>query len=262
MLNGRVRVMTDRLVAIVALLVLWQAGSLIVGAYGLPSPAATFDRLLSDLETAWFWTHFVATLHALLHAAAITVLGGLTLGAWLGANRFAGGVAEPILTSLYSLPKITLYPLILLIFGIGFDAKVALGALHGIIPCTLFTASAIRTIPAIYTRAGVAMGMGRREIVRTIMLPAALPEVLTGIRVGLSLTLLGTLIGEMFASQAGMGFMLRDAMERIDAAAITGLAVFLMIFALLLNAGIVTICHALRVPGMAHLKSRTDPAPK
>ena len=67
-------------------------------------------------------------------ALLIRVLGGLGLGVIFGARHLAGEVAEPILAALYSLPKITLYPVILLTFGLGMSAKVAFGAIHGIIP--------------------------------------------------------------------------------------------------------------------------------
>ena len=47
------------------------------------------------------------------------------------AARLAGDVAEPLLVALYSLPKVTLYPLVLLVFGLGIEAKIAFGAIHG-----------------------------------------------------------------------------------------------------------------------------------
>jgi len=52
---------------------------------------------------------------------------GITAGLALGFHRFSGLVAEPILTALYTLPKVTLYPLVLLVFGLGISAKVAFG---------------------------------------------------------------------------------------------------------------------------------------
>ena len=66
----------------------------------------------------------------------------------LGAHRLSGEVTEPILTALYSIPKITLYPVILLLFGLGISAKIAFGVIHGIIPVILFTMNAVRNIRA------------------------------------------------------------------------------------------------------------------
>ena len=94
-------------------------------------------------------------------ALAISLAGGLLLGVALGAHRLSGEVAEPVLVALYSIPKITLYPVVLLLFGLGMPAKIAFGAIHGIIPVALFTMNAVRTIPAVYLRAGRAMRLRR-----------------------------------------------------------------------------------------------------
>ena len=67
-----------------------------------------------------------------------------------------GEVGEPILSSLYSIPKITLYPVILLIFGLGISAKIAFGALHGFFPVALFTIGAMKnTSPVLLKTARV-----------------------------------------------------------------------------------------------------------
>jgi NitT/TauT family transport system permease protein len=72
-----------------------------------------------------FAPHLRETLLAFGQGFVIAVVVGLLIRVPLGAARFAGEVAEPILVALYSIPKVTLYPVILLIFGIGMPAKVA-----------------------------------------------------------------------------------------------------------------------------------------
>src|ERR687884_126719 len=119
---------------------------------------------------------------------------GITLGLVLGLQRFAGDVAEPILVALYALPKVTLYPLILLIFGLGLSAKVAFGVIHGIIPMTIFTLTAVRTINPVHLRTARALRLSPVQVALTVLMPAALPEIVTGLRVAFSLTLLGVLI--------------------------------------------------------------------
>ena len=72
-------------------------------------------------------------------ALALAIAGGLAIGLTLGLSRLASEVFEPMLVAIYSIPKITLYPILLLAFGLGISAKVAFGTLHGIIPIALFT---------------------------------------------------------------------------------------------------------------------------
>src|SRR5262249_28367291 len=114
----------------------------------------------------------------------VALVGGLLLGLALGANRLAGEVGEPILSSLYSIPKITLYPVILLVFGLGVSAKVAFGALHGIFPVALFAIGALRNTSPVLIKTARVLRLAPVETVRTVLLPAALPEIITGLRIG------------------------------------------------------------------------------
>ncbi|MEI9889540.1 MAG: hypothetical protein WDN45_01915 [Caulobacteraceae bacterium] len=68
-----------------------------------------------------------------LAALAIAVPGGLLIGLLTGLSATASETAEPLLLAANSIPKIALYPVVLMLFGIGLPAKVAFGAIHGII---------------------------------------------------------------------------------------------------------------------------------
>jgi NitT/TauT family transport system permease protein len=171
-------------------------------------------------------------------AAAVIPLGvgGLAIGLALGAHRLSGEVAEPILVALYSIPKITLYPVILLLFGLGISAKIAFGVIHGIIPVAIFTMNAVRSLRGVYFRAAKAMRLSPLQTAATIIIPATIPEIVSGFRLGFALTLLGTLIGEMFASQRGIGYMLVKAMETNDVLTVMALALLLITLATIASA--------------------------
>lgn len=226
----------DSLLLILGILALWQVLYWLAGDIALTSPASTAGHLWKLLGTARFWVHAAETARAFSFAVAISIVGGIVLGVMLGINRTSGIVSEPILIALYSLPKVTLYPLVLLCFGLGMSAKVAFGAMHGLIPVTIFTMKAIMQIKPVLWRTAHAMRLSARQTALTIALPAVLPEVIAGARIGFSLTLLGVLIGEMFASQRGLGFLIMSAMGLGDIATIMSVAVFLSVVAIGANA--------------------------
>lgn len=235
----------DALVLILGILVIWQILYWAAGDIALTSPANTAVHLWKLLGTARFWEHAAETARAFAFAVTISLFGGVALGVILGVNRTSGVVSEPILIVLYSLPKVTLYPLVLLCFGLGISAKVAFGAMHGLIPVTIFTMKAIMQIKPVLWRTAHAMRLTTRQTALTIALPAVLPEVIAGARLGFSLTLLGVLIGEMFASQRGLGFLIMSAMGLGDIATIMALAVFLSAFAIATNALLLWLDHAI-----------------
>lgn len=221
----------DKLMLIVALLIGWQLLSLVTGPEVLTSPLATAQRLARLMASSDFAGHAWETGAAFVVALVISLVGGLLLGVLLGAHRLSGEVSEPLLVGLYSIPKITLYPVVLLLFGLGMSAKIAFGAMHGIIPVVLFTMNAVRNIPQVYIRAAHAMRLTPAQMFLHVLVPACLPEIVTGFRFGFSLTLLGTLIGEMFASQRGLGYLLVKSMETNSTDVILALALLLILVA-------------------------------
>jgi len=221
--------------AAVLAVVFWQAAALGLGHDALAGPVPATQRLIAILGGARYRPDLLSTLGSFLLALAISWGGGLLLAAWLGTRRFAGEVAEPLLVSFYGIPKVTLYPIVLLICGLGMGSKVTFGVLHGIVPVVLVGMAAIRNLKPVYARTARAMSLSRRDTLLHVLLPAIAPQLLTGMRVGLSLTLLGTLIGEMFGGEHGVGYMLVRAINLADNDTIMALALLLMVFAITAN---------------------------
>jgi NitT/TauT family transport system permease protein len=231
----------DPLLLIAILLAAWQLLYLAVGDVALSSPISTLRSVARMLGDARFLPHVQETLLAFLQGFAIALAIGLLIGLTLGASRLCGEVAEPILVALYSIPKVTLYPVILLVFGIGMPAKVAFGAIHGIVPISLFAMNAIRNINPVHLRTARVLRLSAAETAGKILLRAALPEIVTGIRVGFSLTLIGTLLGEMFGAQRGLGFLLMQAMSLHAMERIMSITLLLVVFAATVNAALLAL---------------------
>jgi NitT/TauT family transport system permease protein len=221
----------DALLLVVAILACWQLASWGFGAAVMPDPLRTLHQIGVETGDAEFSGHLAETGKAFGAALCISLIGGTLLGVLLGSRRLAGDVFEPLLIALYSIPKIALYPIVLLVFGLGISAKTAFGALHGIIPMMIFTMTAVRNIRPVYMRSIRTHRLSAWQGVAHVLIPAAVPEIVAGLRIGFSLTLLGTLLGEMFASQRGIGHLLMRAIERNEAPTIMALAVMLFLFA-------------------------------
>jgi NitT/TauT family transport system permease protein len=128
-----------------------------------------------------------------------------------------------------------------LAFGIGISAKIAFGAIHGIIPVALFTLNAVRTTRPILIKTGRVLKLSPALMVREILFPAAVPEIFTGIRVGFSLTLIGTILGEMFAAQRGLGYMLMSAISLYNVDLIMSVTFLLIVLAASVNMALLVI---------------------
>ena len=230
----------DALLLAVGFLFCWQFIYWLVGADVVSSPSDTILRAVALLQTRNFLNDAESTGVAFAYACVIGIAGGMILGLVLGLNRFAGDVADPILGTVYSIPKITLYPIILLVFGLSLAAKVAFGVIHGIFPVAIFTMNAVRNVAPVHRRTAKALRLSPFATAVTVLAPAAVPEIFSGIRIGVAVTLLGILIAELFASSSGIGFALIRATDLHNVVDIFALTLLLFLFAVAIN----TLLHA------------------
>ncbi|MBL8672404.1 MAG: ABC transporter permease subunit [Alphaproteobacteria bacterium] len=245
MTEHKPRAWRNALAVLAALVVGWQILHAVVGEVALRSPWETVAYTAKLFASRDFWPNFDETMTAFAAALAIAVATGLAIGMLLGFSRLAGEVFEPVLVALYSIPKVTLYPIVLLAFGLGMQAKIAFGAIHGIIPIALFTINAVRNVRPILIKTGRVMKLTTWEMVWQVLFPAAIPEIFTGLRIGFSLTLIGTLLGEMFASQRGLGYMLMNGIGLHNVDVIMSVTFMLVVFAAVISSALLAIDRVL-----------------
>ncbi|HWK46906.1 MAG TPA: ABC transporter permease subunit, partial [Stellaceae bacterium] len=238
---------TRNLVVLAAVIfVVWEGLFLYAGDNALKSPWQTFAFTGRLIGTEMFWQNFGETMTAFGLALAIAVGVGLSLGFWLGFHAPSGALFTPMLLAFASIPKVVLYPIVLLICGLGISAKVAFGAMHGIPPIALSTLGAIGTVRPVLLRLSRVMHFDSLETLHTIVVPAVLPEMMTGLRIGFSLTLIGTILGEMFASQQGLGYLLMTAIGLHNVDLIMSVTLVLAVLAIAASAVLLTIDRRLR----------------
>jgi NitT/TauT family transport system permease protein len=219
------------LTLLVGLLLLWQIVYWMVGDIALSSPLATLEYTAKLVTSESFAPHVFDTMRAFAIAFAISVVIGLLVGFWLGFDRLSSDALEPMIVTVYAIPKLTLYPILLLAFGLGLSAKVAFGVIHGVIPIILFTLAAVRNTKPILLKTGHVLKLSRPQMVRWILFPAAMPEIFTGLRVGFSLTLIGSLLAEMFASQRGLGYLLMTGIGLHNIDLVMSVTLLIVVFA-------------------------------
>jgi NitT/TauT family transport system permease protein len=232
-------------VLIAALVLLWQGLYWWVGDVALASPLATLSYTAKLVASESFDMHLYDTLRAFAIAYALSVVIGLLVGFWLGFDRLSGDTLEPMIVALYAIPKLTLYPILLLAFGLGLSAKVAFGVLHGVIPIILFTLSAVHNTKPILIKTGHVLKLSRSQMVRWILFPAAIPEIFTGLRVGFALTLIGSLLAEMFASQRGLGYLLMNGIGLHNVELIMAVTFIIVVFAASVSSLLLYVDHRL-----------------
>ncbi len=169
----------------------------------------------------------------------------------MGLSSNLRGTLEPLVFGLMSIPKVALYPVVLLLFGLGLSAKVCFGLMHGLPVLALMVMGVIRNVRPIYLRVGKSLNLSRPTLIFHVMLPYAAPEIISGVQFAFSITLQGVILGELFASKEGLGFLLINAIGIGDAKTAIGLTLLLTVLVIGANVMLLKLSRAYRGPGAA-----------
>jgi NitT/TauT family transport system permease protein len=203
---------------IVLLLILWEV---------LPRIGAISPLFLPPLSEAVRigivdWPDYAAALWVTLGEVAVALLfacgGGILGGALLGSVPVLRTVLLPVVSSLYAVPIVIIYPLLTVWLGIGPSSKIAFASIGGLFPTMLATAAGIRTIDPNLLLAARSMGATLWQRILFVAIPAAIPTVLAGLRLGGVLVIVGVVVSEMLISSAGIGYLVTRYRTVLDSA--------------------------------------------
>ena len=207
------------LVPIVFLIAGWQA----IDSFGyapvtlLPPPGVVFMRLAQQLTTSGFQDEIAATLFRLFAGFSIAVILGISIGLAAAVNPAVNAVVRPVVRVLAPLPKVALYPALLLLLGFGHASKVTLVAADALFPILLSTYYGASMVEQKLIWSAMAAGTPRWQILFKVVLPAAVPSILTGCRIGLVISCIVVFLAEMITSTDGLGHVLVTAARTFQA---------------------------------------------
>lgn len=196
-----------RRLILILLLVLWE----LVPRMGLlpelflPSMSKTLTVLWED---AGIYGHaLLVTLYEVALAMLIACGGGILAGAAVGGFARLRGLMLPVLSSLYAVPIVILYPVFTAWFGVGSESKIAFAGIYALFPVMLSTAAGIQTIDPQFLVAARSMGATLPQQIARVIIPASLPTVFAGLRLGGALAIIGVVVAEMLTAAAGIGYL-------------------------------------------------------
>ena len=207
------------MIPIALLVAAWQA--LVSFGYApatlLPPPGHVFGRMIELLLTTTYQQEVAATLFRLFAGFAIAVILGVAVGLAAAANPAINAVVRPIVRVLAPLPKVALYPALLLLVGFGHESKILLVTFDALFPILLSTYYGASTVEQKLIWSAMAAGTPSREVLFKVVLPAAAPAILTGCRIGLVISCIVVFLAEMITSTDGLGHVLVIAARTFQA---------------------------------------------
>ena len=204
------------LFTLIGLLIVWQIVSIIAGSIALPGPLAVFDRLADDARTLLYWQHIAASVYRIVAALAIAFVTAVPLGLFLGMSPRADRLSKPLIYLSYPVPKIVLLPIVLLIFGLGDQGKIAMLAMILFFQLLITTRDAARGVSREARYSLYSLGGSSRHLFSHVIWPSCLPAVFTSLRIATGTVVAVLFFVESISTRFGMGFYILDAWGRAD----------------------------------------------
>jgi NitT/TauT family transport system permease protein len=193
------------------LLGIWDIAVRLSGTDILPGPLEVVEGIGELIEEGLLLKYIVASLYRVTWGFTLAVLVGVPFGLLLGWFKPAYQAFNPFIQVLRPISPIAWIPLAILWFGVADTAPVFLIFLASVFPITVSSCAAVQNMQSVYLRAARNFGLGRVQLFRRVILPAALPQIITSIRIALGIAWLVVVAAEMIAVNSGLGFLIIDA---------------------------------------------------
>jgi ABC-type nitrate/sulfonate/bicarbonate transport system permease component len=211
----------DKLISIltpIILLGLWELGARagLVDTRFFSSPALIARRFMVLSASGEIWLNIGVSLRRLGIGFLVGGVPAIVLGIAMGLSRSVRAAIDPLIAATYPLPKSAIFPLILLIFGLGESSKIVMVALGVFYPLIINTMAGVLQIDRIYLDVGKNFGATRGQMFYTVALPGALPSIFAGIKLGVGMGLVLIAISEMIGADSGLGYMIWNAWQTLS----------------------------------------------
>lgn len=240
-------------------LLMWEVAvqTNILDSRFFPPPTRVVQILADMVSTGEIFGHIGISLKRIVLGFIFGSVPGILLGLLIGWFRGVRAFLDPIIAATYPIPKISLLPLLLVIFGLGEASKVATVAIAGFFLVLISTSHGVMQIDHVLIQAAENYGARGWKLFTKVILPASLPSIFTGLRLSLGVSLLIIVAAEFVAANQGIGYLIWISWSTLSVGKMyVGLAVIAILGVMFTN-GLVRLGRLL-MPWARDIQERTQ----
>ena len=224
---------------LVVVLVAWEVGGRtgILDTFFFSTPRAIAIEAWTMLASGDLLFHTLRTGYAYVVGVVVALSVGATCGLAMGWWRRFGDVLDPYVVFFSAMPRIALFPVIILIFGIGDVSRTIVVFLGVVFPVIFNAYIGAKQTPQLLIDVGRVFGYSHNRLFVAVVLPAALPYLIAGFRIGITLGIILIVVAEFLASSAGLGQQIAVTAQSYQIAEMWAWVLYTSFFALLIVRG-------------------------
>jgi ABC-type nitrate/sulfonate/bicarbonate transport system permease component len=206
------------LISPVGLVAVWQL--LLMLGFGdrrfIPAPSDIAVRFTTMIASGELAQHTAATLWRVFAGFVVGSAPAVAVGLLMAMYRPVRIFFDPLIATLFPIPKVALMPLLLLAFGFGDASKIALVAIAAFFPVVINTYTGAANIEKIYWDVAKNFGASQTVMFTRIVFFGALPMVFAGLRIALAVSFIVLVAAEFVASKIGIGYLIWNSWELLQ----------------------------------------------
>lgn len=233
--------MKHRIFVLILTLSIWQLIHS-VNTFLIPSPIEVIKAVPELLTDITVLTDIKSTLVRIIEAFALSVVLAIPFGLILGRFKKVYSAVSYILDFFRSTPATAIFPLFLILFGVGDAAKILSAAFASFLIITFNLAEGIRHINKHKLLAVKIMGANHVQTIQKIIFWESLPHLFIGLRNGISTAMIVIVVTEMFVGTvSGVGKKIIDFQITYEIASMYAMILIVGTIGYLVNKIILTI---------------------
>jgi sulfonate transport system permease protein len=174
-------------------------------------------------------------------AFGIAVALAIPLGLFMGSFRRFEDVVDSLLQLFRQISALAIYPIFILLLGLGETSKVMIICWAAFFPVLLNTISGVKLVDRRLIEMARVFGASRAEVFKRVVLPAATPAVFVGLRLSATVSLLLLVAAEMIGANRGLGFMVINSQYNFQIPLMFAAIVLLALIGLVVNYSLLTL---------------------
>jgi NitT/TauT family transport system permease protein len=191
--------------SLIVFFIVWQIVGGRVNPILFTTPTAVVRAFWNMLTGGVLGPAFATAMKDLAVGYVLAIAVGIIVGTLVGRSEVVERIMNPYINFFQATPLIALVPLVVIWFGVGFEARVAVTFMLAVWSIIINTATGVKQTPSGLMDVGRVYKFSRFQFVMGIELPNAVPSIFAGLRIALGKALIGMIIAQMEISVTGLG---------------------------------------------------------
>lgn len=207
---NKILIVLCQIFIIVAFIFLWEylARKELINTFIYSSPSRIISTIVNLYKNDMLFSNIWVTVYETLISFVLGTIIGIVIAIILWYSKFLYKVIDPFLTIINSLPKVSLGPIIIIIFGANINSIIIMALFISVIITTINVYNGFNDTSKSKINLLKSFNASKSQIFRYLVLPSSYSTIVSSLKINVSMSMIGVIMGELLVSKKGIGYLI------------------------------------------------------